>query len=166
MKNIILTLLLLTLFSLNSYSNETTMSKNTPIIERNNPAGVFDSTNKFSQAVRVKSGDLLFISGQVAFDEEGNIIGKGDLRKQARKAYENLKTILHSYNADFNQVIKLNIYIVNYKSEYLPIFHEIQSQYLNPEHLPASTLLGVQALARPELLIEIEAIAVVKNMPD
>jgi len=105
-------------------------------------------------------GNTIYLSGQVSNNEKGEVIGKGDLRAQTTRVYENLNTALKAAGVDFKQVVKMNTYVVNMRPEDLAIIREIRSNYLNKEHPPASTLVGVQALASPDYLIEIEVIAI------
>lgn len=105
-------------------------------------------------------GNTIYLSGQVSNNEKGEVIGKGDLRAQTTRVYENLNTALKAAGVDFKQVVKMNTYVVNMKPEDLAIIREIRSNYLNKEHPPASTLVGVQALASPDYLIEIEVVAI------
>jgi len=116
----------------------------------------------YSHAVAVEGGRTIFIAGQVAFDQEANLVGKGDLRAQAEKALENLVAALAAAGARPADVVKINTYVVNYKPADLPIIREVRARVFPAEDPPASTLIGVQALALEGLLIEIEAIAVVK----
>ena len=115
----------------------------------------------YTQVVMAQAGRTLFISGQVAVDENGWLVGRDDLRAQAQQVYENLRLALVAGGATFADVVKLTTYIVNYSPEQRAILNEVRSRYVNGEHPPASTLIGVQALAQPEFLIEVEAIAVV-----
>lgn len=130
-------------------------------IHRSNPPGVFDPGNKFSQLVSVKNRELLFFSGQVALNEQGELVGENDLRKQTVQVFENIKALLKSRDTDFTSLVRLTIYIVNYQSEDRFILHEVQHHYIPPGKSPASTLLGVQTLARPGLLIEIDGVAAI-----
>ena len=106
---------------------------------------------------------MVFIAGQVAWDVKGEIVGKGDLRAQATQAYTNLKAALAAAGATTADVVKMNTYVVNFKSSDLPVIREVRSQFFPQENLPASTLVGVQALAVDGLLIEVEAVAMVKE---
>ena len=117
----------------------------------------------YTHVVTVTGGKMVFIAGQVAFDSAGEIVGKGDLRAQATQTYTNLKAALAAAGATFADVVKMNTYIVNYKAADLPIIREVRGQFFPQENLPASTLVGVQALALDGLLIEVEAIAVVEE---
>ena len=107
-------------------------------------------------------GKIVFISGQVAFNENNELVGKGDLRAQAVQTFENLKQALAAVGATFDDVLKSNTYIVDYTPDVIGVIREVRSQYLPQEKAPASTLIGVQALAFEDLLIEIEAIAMVE----
>jgi len=115
----------------------------------------------YTHAVAVEAGRLIFIAGQVALDKEGNLVGKGDLRAQTEKALENLVAALAAAGATPADVVKVNTYIVNYKPADYPIIREARARIFEGQNPPASTLIGVQALAVEELLIEIEAIAAV-----
>ena len=125
-----------------------------------NPDGVYKPPS-YSQLVMVKQGTTIFTSGVVAQDTLGNILGKGDLRVQTRIVFENLQKILAAAGASFKDVVKLNYFVVNYSPEQVKIIREVRADFLSKEFLPASTLAGVQALFHPDVLIEIEAIAVV-----
>jgi len=107
-------------------------------------------------------GRLVFVSGQVALDKNGNLVGRGDLGAQVRQAAGNLKDALAGAGATPSDVVKMNIYIVNYKSADLATLREARSALFAGGNPPASTLIGVTALALDGLLVEMEAIAVVK----
>ncbi len=107
-------------------------------------------------------GKTIYISGQVPVNATGEIVGQGDLKKQVTQVYENLKIALKAAGATFDDVVKMNTYVVNYKPADVAIIREVRSQYLSRENPPASTLAGVQALYHPDIMIEIEAIAVIK----
>ncbi len=126
-----------------------------------NPAGM-PVLPGFSQVVTATEGKIVFISGQVALDANNEVVGKGDLRAQVVQTFENLKRALASVGATFDDVLKSNTYIVDYTPDVIGVIREVRSQYLPQEKPPASTLIGVQALVLEDLLIEIEAIAMVK----
>ncbi len=126
-----------------------------------NPAGM-PVLPGFSQVVTATGGKIVFISGQVAFNEKNELVGKGDLRAQAIQTFANLKKALAAVGATFEYVLKTNIYIVDYRPDMIAMIREVRSQYLPQDKPPASTLIGVQALALECLLIEIEAIAMVE----
>ena len=115
----------------------------------------------YTHVVTAAGGKMVFIAGQVAWDVKGELVGKGDLRAQATQAYTNLKAALAAAGATTADVAKMNTYVVNFKSTDLSVIREVRSQFFPQENLPASTLVGVQALAMDGLLIEVEAVAVV-----
>lgn len=117
----------------------------------------------YTHVVTTTGGKMVFIAGQVAWDVKGEIVGKGDLRAQATQAYANLQAALAAVGATTADVVKMNTYVVSFKSADLPVIREVRSQFFPQENLPASTLVGVQALALDGLLMEIEAIAMVKE---
>jgi enamine deaminase RidA (YjgF/YER057c/UK114 family) len=127
-----------------------------------NPDGV-NKPKTYSQVVKVNGGSMIFTSGIVADDTNGTIIGKGDLKAQVRQAFENLKIILAAAGAEFKDVVKMTYYVVNYKPDQIPMIREVRANYLPNENPPASTLVGVVALFNPDVLIEIEAVAVIKR---
>ena len=126
-----------------------------------NPAGL-PVLPGFSQVVTATEGKIVFISGQVALDANNAVVGKGDLRAQVVQTFENLKGALAAVGATFDDVLKTNTYIVNYTPDMIGVVREVRSRYLPQEKPPASTLIGVQALVLEDLLIEIEAFALLK----
>jgi enamine deaminase RidA (YjgF/YER057c/UK114 family) len=100
---------------------------------------------------------IIYIAGQLALDRGGKIVGAGDFRAQAIQVFENLKSALAAVGASFDDVVKINNYVLDITHR--PIFREVRDLYVNKAAPPASTLVGVTALAYPEALIEIEAIA-------
>jgi reactive intermediate/imine deaminase len=113
----------------------------------------------YSQVAKVSGGALVFIAGQVALDKSGAIVGKGDFQAQIQQVFENLKAAVEAAGGTFNDVIKLNIYVLNLSD--LPKFREIRDRYINLKNPPASTLVQVAGLFRPDFLVEVEAVAVV-----
>lgn len=108
----------------------------------------------YSHATRV--GNLLFISGQIAQDASGKVVGRGDISAQTKQAFENLKTILTEAGGNLGQIFKMTTLITH--PSYLEPYRAVRNQYLK-EPFPANTLHVVQALANPDWLIEIEAFA-------
>jgi reactive intermediate/imine deaminase len=115
----------------------------------------------YSQVVEVRGGRTLYISGQIALDASGNVVGSGDFTAQAKQVFANLKTRLDEAGASFNDVVKLNFYLTDASS--LQIVRDVRDTYVNRENPPASTLVVVKQLVRPDLLVEVDAIAVVKD---
>ena len=127
---------------------------------RSNPDTVAAPVGTYSQAVRVETGDAVWIhvSGQIAIDLEGNLVGPGDLRAQTRQVFENLRAILEANGATFADVVKIGTYLTTLYD--LAGMREIRSEYLTSEP-PASTAVQVMALVVPDALIEIDLVAVV-----
>ena len=117
-------------------------------------------TKGFTHVVTTTGIKTIYISGQVSVDSTGTMLGPGDFRKQVEQTFENLKVALAATGASFNDVVKVTYFVVDLKPELLGIVREIRSRYLDATNPPASTLVGVAALAVPEWLIEIEVIAV------
>ncbi|MQA00793.1 MAG: RidA family protein [Dehalococcoidia bacterium] len=127
---------------------------------RINPSAV-STPRGYSHVVEATGSRLIFISGQVAADATGAIAGEGDLAAQATKVFENLSACLAAAGASFADVTKITTFVVNYQPEHRAVIAEARERHLPADEPPASTLVGVQALARPEFLIEIEATVVV-----
>jgi enamine deaminase RidA (YjgF/YER057c/UK114 family) len=117
----------------------------------------------YSHVAEATGGKLVYLSGQVALDADGNLVGKDDFLAQTRQVFENLKSALAAAGASFQDVIKLNYYCADSVDlgVQIPKFREIRDSFVNTAAPPASTLVVVRRLARPEWLIEVEAIAVV-----
>ena len=115
----------------------------------------------YSQIATVSGGTMVFVSGQVALDRSGNVVGKEDFRAQVQQVFENLKAAIEAAGGTFDDIIKLNSYVVDLA--HLSDFREIRDKYVNVKNPPASTAVQVPRLFRPEFLVEIEAIAVVKT---
>ncbi len=115
----------------------------------------------YTHVVEITRGQTIFISGQVALDPSGEIVGRHDFRAQTQQVFENLQVALAASGSDFTHVVKLNMYVVDISQ--LPILREVRDHYVNTQNPPASTLVEVRKLAREEFLIEIEAVA---HMPE
>ncbi len=126
------------------------------------PDGIAPATG-YTHVVVTSPGKLIFISGQIARDKQGNLVGKGDLNAQASQAFENLKAALASAGATFNDVVKITWYIRDYKHESLAGLRAVRDRYVNKDKPPASTLIGVASLAQEDYLIEVEAVASLPN---
>lgn len=126
------------------------------------PTALFESRQYgFSQVVVAPPGQLVFVSGQVAWDRDLNLIGGSDIAAQARQALANLKHALAAAGASIADITMLRAYIVDFQPEYFAMLSPEFQQFLDGVPPPASTWVGVQALAGPGLMIEIEAQAVI-----
>lgn len=128
---------------------------------KNYPVSPDLSTPRGYSHVVTASGTMVFISGQIALDKEGKIVGPGDMRAQAAQVFENLKAALSAAGATFADVVKQNTYVVGLNAESIAAVREVRGRYLPDANPPASTLVGVTALAMDGLLIEIEMVAVI-----
>jgi enamine deaminase RidA (YjgF/YER057c/UK114 family) len=111
--------------------------------------------------VEVTAGRPVYIAGQVALDRSGAVVGPGDIRAQARQVFDNLQAALEAVGAGFEQVVKLNLYLVD--ATQLPVVREVRDQYVNTRQPPASTAVEVTRLALDGLLVEVEAVAVIAS---
>lgn len=130
-------------------------------IEQIQPDGLAQPTG-YTHVVRARGGSTVYISGQISADAAGNVVGEGDFVAQARQVFMNLRAALASVGAGFEQVAKMNTYIVNYTPDLRPALRAARSEVMG-DISPASTLVGVLALAAPAFLIEVEAIAVLDD---
>ena len=127
-------------------------------LELINPA-TLHTPKSYTHVIRATSGRLVFIAGQAADDAEGNLVGRGDLAAQARQAFANVGLALAAAGARPDQVARITIYVVGHLAEYLPLIEAARVAVFG-DHKPTDTLLGVETLAEPGYLIEIDAIAV------
>jgi enamine deaminase RidA (YjgF/YER057c/UK114 family) len=120
-------------------------------------------THGWTHVVTTGGGKTIHISGQTGIDAAGNVVGKGDLKRQTEQTFENLKLALAAAGATWNDVVVTRLYVVNLKPEHVPIIREVRSRYVSARQPPASTLVGVSALVGADWLIEIEAMAFVAD---
>ena len=126
-----------------------------------NPDSLFPSLpHGFSQMVIATGKKMVFISGQTAWDARKNIVGGDSVLEQARQALRNLRTAIEAAGGTSEDIVALRIYVVNYQAESGTAVGTALREFFSPENPPASTWIGVSALAVPEFLIEIEATAV------
>ena len=126
------------------------------------PDTLFPSTEfGFAQVVTSRQDKFVHCAGQTAWDKDMQIVGVGDLAIQLEQAFENVRLALDAAGATPNDVVRITIYVVNYKTEQIEIIGQMMNSFFDKDHLPASTLVGVQSLALPEFLVEIEVTAIV-----
>lgn len=114
----------------------------------------------FKIALGYRVGDVIILSGQAAIDREGNVVGAGDFNAQAEQVFDNLDYVLKLAGSSFGNVINVNIFVTDMSQ--FPKVMELREKYFEPPY-PADTIVEVNALALPELMIEIQAIAVVDD---
>ncbi|MEK7446396.1 MAG: RidA family protein [candidate division NC10 bacterium] len=112
----------------------------------------------FSSAAWQPEGKVLHVSGQVAQDATGALVGKGDIRAQTRQVLENIRTVLAGAGGTMDDVARVTVYVTDMSG--LGQIHEVRAQYFRRPY-PASTLVEVRSLVKPEYLIEIDAVAVI-----
>jgi len=112
----------------------------------------------YTHAVEARGGRTIYISGQVAMDAEGQLVGRGDFRAQVEQVFANLGAALDAAGADFGDVVKLGFYVLDVAN--LPIAREVRDRYVNVGQPPASTAVQVSSLVQPDWLVEVDAIAV------
>ena len=111
-----------------------------------------------SQAIR--AGNLLFVSGQAAVNEAGEVVGAGDFDAQAEQVFSNLRAVLRAGGSDLDRVIKVNIYVTD--MAVFPKILELRKRHFAVPY-PADTIVQIEALGLPELMLEIEAVAIVEG---
>src|SRR5215475_9132280 len=130
--------------------------------ERLCPEGMLKPRGSYSQVVTSDPGRMIFTAGQVALDDEGKIVGIGDIRAQTKQVFENIKRAVEAAGGSLNDIVSMTVYSTNAK--YSAEVSEVRCQVFG-SNLPASTQVQVAALMRPELLIEINAIAILPSRP-
>jgi len=129
-----------------------------PTVERFSAPGLFDPPT-YTQGMKVAGAQtVLFLSGQVAYDKDGGVACRGDFKGQARGAFDAIKSLVESQGGTMANVVKITTYVTDmrYRADLAPI----REEYLGKKG-PASTLVEIRALAHPDWMIEIEAIAVI-----
>lgn len=126
-----------------------------------NPEGLYALPEMFTHVVAVTDAELVFLSGQVAWDERGELVGAGDHAAQAAQVARNIEAALAAVGATPDDVVKQTIYVADYSPEVAPaVFAALNRGRRRP---PASTLIPVPALYAPGYLIEVEVVAAVRR---
>ena len=126
-----------------------------------NPKALVKPTG-YTHLVIAPDGRTVYIAGQVAFDSTGKVVGEGDFAAQAEQVFRNLKRALESVGGSMADLVKTTTFITD--SERVPALRDIRARHLDKTQPPANTLVVVSSLARPELLIEIEGVAVLGSI--
>lgn len=116
--------------------------------------GAAEPISHYTDAVRF--GDLLFVSGAAAFDSDGNVVGKGDPVTQTRVILQNIRDALQAVGADMGDVLKVTVFLTDIGDR--AAINPVRKEFFG-DAKPASTLFEVSALAVPDMLVEIEAVA-------
>ncbi len=128
-----------------------------------NPGTLPDWSNYFSQVAVVEKNGIktIYVAGQVGVDRQKNLVGNGKLREQLQQTFSNLQTALESVDATMANIVKMNIYVVNYQPSDAETIGEVIRENFRVGQIPAMCLIGVQALAEERFLVEVDAEAVV-----
>src|SRR4029453_13352220 len=129
-------------------------------VKRTNPPTLSKPTG-YTHVVEVPGpAKMVFIAGQIALDKDGKVVGEGDMKAQAEQVFKNLEAALAAAGAKFTDVVKMNTYVTD--MDKAPAVREVRAKYF-ADTTPASTLVQVVKLARPEFMLEIEVIAAVST---
>ena len=126
-----------------------------------NPDGLLKSET-YTQLVKLEGGKTIFISGQIPFNEKGELIGKDNLEDQLNKVFENIEIALKGADANINDTIKTTYFIKDYNSAQLETIRKVIKEKFKGVNLPSSSLVGVQSLFHEDVLVEVEVIAYIK----
>jgi enamine deaminase RidA (YjgF/YER057c/UK114 family) len=127
-------------------------------IQKLTAAGVYDPPG-YSQAIKVTGAQtIVYLAGQVAYDKDGGAAHPGDFTAQARTVFGCIKSLVEAAGGTLANVVKLNTYVTSVK--YRPEFRTVRNEFFG-ERGPASTMVEVSALAHPDYLIEVEAVAII-----
>jgi reactive intermediate/imine deaminase len=125
-------------------------------VKRSNPPALSTPTGYTHVVEATGPGRTIYISGQIALDKSGNLVGGADMKAQAEQVFKNLEAALASAGATFDDVVKMNTYTTDMSQ--VQAIRDVRSRYF-ARTTPASTLVQVVKLARPDLLLEIEVVA-------
>jgi 2-iminobutanoate/2-iminopropanoate deaminase len=125
-----------------------------------NPSSLAKPTG-YSHAAEIDLGKskMLIISGQVALDLDGKVVGENNFEQQTEQVFKNIKAIIENSGGTMNDLVKITIYLRDVSN--ITKFREIRNKYINVSNPPASTLVEITDLARDEFLVEVEATAVI-----
>jgi enamine deaminase RidA (YjgF/YER057c/UK114 family) len=129
-----------------------------------NPSGVNPPRGNYVQAVVVTAPTLVFASGQVAMDEHNNVVGKGDIEAQARQVFHNLQVVLEAAGSSLHDIVMWTIYDTDIGA-HAETLNRVGREAMGQGGFPASTKVGVTRLSHPDYLLEIDAVAIVRNAP-
>ena len=129
-------------------------------IRYHNPAALYES-RFFTHVVSVQEASkLVYVSGQVSYDRDGIVMGH-DLREQCEQIFKSLSHALKAAGATWQDVVKINGYMVNLNPADVNVYREVRSRYFDKDRMPASTLVGVERLVHEDLMLEVELVAAV-----
>jgi enamine deaminase RidA (YjgF/YER057c/UK114 family) len=115
------------------------------------------SPSGYTHVVDVPAGRILFVAGQIARDANGNLVGKGDMRAQSEQVFRNIQIALASRGATLADIVQLTAYVRDMSQ--IAAYREVRERVLGATPRPASSLVGVAALASDDYLLEVEVVA-------
>jgi enamine deaminase RidA (YjgF/YER057c/UK114 family) len=125
-----------------------------------NPAGSWGPNGRgFNMAVVQQSGRIIHFTGQVAWDEDENLVGKGDVRLQTRQCFKNIIAVLQAVGGTLEDLVAITTYFTDRAQ--LPIIQDVRNEFLDPRTAPASTSVMVAGLGHEDFLVELTPVAVV-----
>ncbi len=128
------------------------------------PEGLYPSAQySFSHVVTSTGTKTIYLSGQTARASDGSLVGGNDLEKQMVQVLKNVETGLIEAGATMQDIVRIEVYMVDWNSNKIPAYSAAMKQFFDLEHLPANTLIGVESLSFPEFLVEITATAVIDD---
>lgn len=116
-----------------------------------------------SEAVKIEFPDYiqLYLSGRTASDENGNLVGRGDIKEQTRQVLRNLQKTVEGHGGTMDDIVRVRVYVTELDREKFGKIHQARQEFFRKEHYPASTMVIVKGLARDGAMIEIDADAVI-----
>jgi enamine deaminase RidA (YjgF/YER057c/UK114 family) len=131
-------------------------------ISHANPDATYSTAARgYSQIVTVECAKrIVFVSGQLPFDRDGALVGKDDIEAQARRVFENIRACLAEVGADLRSVVKMHGFVTNVQ-DFPPLIRKVRAEFFGTTSPPASMLVEVPRFAHPDVLIEIDATAVI-----
>ncbi len=153
MKKIIISILLLSALTVSA------QEKKKPVEIKNSPQ--LYTPKGYSHYVQIDLGNstMLIISGMIAFDKNGQLVGKDDLARQTEQIFSNIKTIIEEAGGNMNDLVKLTIFMTDVSQ--VQIFRDVRNKFINNDNPPASTLVEVSKLAGKDLLLEVESTVII-----
>jgi enamine deaminase RidA (YjgF/YER057c/UK114 family) len=125
-----------------------------------NPETIATPTG-YSHVVTVTGGTTVYVAGQVSLDADGDVVGRGDFDAQVAQSFENLRSALAAAGAAPSDVVRTGMYIVDYDPSMLGTLRRVRTEFFGDAAPGTSTLIGVSALAGPDFLFEVDAIAAI-----
>jgi len=148
---------LLLLVSYHGFSQQ-----DTSLVKMINPSSL-SAPKGYSHIAEINLGNctMLIISGQVALDEKGELVGRGDMAKQAEQVFRNIKNCVASAGGTMDNIVKLNYFTLDVSQ--VQKLRDVRDKFINTARPPASTLMQVSKLFREDILVEIEATAIIPH---